>query len=75
VGSNVRISALLPPPVRSWWTVFWGDEYDEVYIIYSEFVSMAKQLPVVQKLLPIPPIEKEETEESGSRTIPGRTHL
>jgi F-type H+-transporting ATPase subunit gamma len=44
---------------------FLGDQYDEVYIIYSEFVSMARQLPVVQKLLPIPPIEKEETEEEA----------
>jgi F-type H+-transporting ATPase subunit gamma len=42
---------------------FLDGQYDEVYIVYSEFVSMAKQLPVVQKLLPIPPIEKEATEE------------
>ena len=35
--------------------------YDEVYVIYSEFVSMARQNPVVKKLLPIPPIETEET--------------
>jgi F-type H+-transporting ATPase subunit gamma len=35
-------------------------EYDEVYVIYSQFVSMAKQLPQVQKVLPIPPIEVEE---------------
>lgn len=42
---------------------FLDGEYDEVYIVYSEFVSMAKQLPVIQKLLPIPPIEKDETEE------------
>jgi F-type H+-transporting ATPase subunit gamma len=27
---------------------FLGGEYDEVYVIYSKFVSMAKQLPVVQ---------------------------
>ena len=45
---------------------FLDGSYDEVYIIYSEFVSMAKQLPVVQKLLPIPPIEKDDTEEGGS---------
>lgn len=35
--------------------------FDEVYVIYSEFVSMARQSPVVKKLLPIPPIETEET--------------
>ncbi|MBF0227048.1 MAG: ATP synthase F1 subunit gamma [Desulfobacterales bacterium] len=34
--------------------------YDEVYVIYSEFISMAKQIPVLKKLLPIPPIESEE---------------
>jgi F-type H+-transporting ATPase subunit gamma len=45
---------------------FLDGQFDEVYIVYSEFVSMAKQLPVVQKLLPIPPIEKDETEEAGS---------
>jgi len=45
---------------------FLESQYDEVYIIYSEFVSMAKQLPVVQKLLPIPPIEKDDTKEDKS---------
>jgi F-type H+-transporting ATPase subunit gamma len=43
--------------------------YDEVYVVYAEFLSMAKQLPVLQQLLPIPPIEtgdEEETEESGA---------
>ena len=42
---------------------FLSEEYDEVYVIYSRFVSMAKQLPVVQQVLPIPPIEVEEAEE------------
>ena len=43
--------------------------YDEVYLVYAEFVSMARQLPVLQQLLPIPPIvteEAEEAEEAGS---------
>ena len=43
--------------------------YDEVYVVYAEFLSMAKQLPTVKQLLPIPPIEKvEETgkEESAA---------
>jgi len=34
--------------------------YDEVYVIYSEFVSMARQTPVLQQILPIPPIESAE---------------
>jgi F-type H+-transporting ATPase subunit gamma len=42
---------------------FLAGEYDEVYIIYSRFVSMAKQLPIVQQILPIPPIEVAEEEE------------
>ncbi len=40
--------------------------YDEVYIVYSEFVSAARQVPVIKQLLPIPPIETagEEAEET-----------
>ena len=34
--------------------------YDEVYLIYSEFVSMARQTPVLKQILPIPPIEVED---------------
>ena len=39
---------------------FLSDDYDEVYVIFSEFLGMAKQVPVAQQLLPIPAIEKEE---------------
>jgi F-type H+-transporting ATPase subunit gamma len=42
---------------------FLDGDYDEVHIVYAEFVSMAKQPAVVQQLLPIPPIEKDEEEE------------
>jgi F-type H+-transporting ATPase subunit gamma len=35
-------------------------EYDEVYLVFSEFQSMSRQVPMVQQLLPIPPIEKGE---------------
>ncbi len=41
---------------------FVAGEYDEVYIIYSQFISMAKQMPVTKQLLPIPPIESAEEE-------------
>ena len=44
---------------------FLDGQYDEVYLVYSEFVSMARQLPMVQKLLPIPPMGKDETEAAG----------
>lgn len=39
---------------------FLAGDYDEVYIIYSKFISMGKQSPIVQQILPIPPIEIEE---------------
>lgn len=37
--------------------------YDEVYLVYSEFISAARQVPVMKQLLPIPPIETEEVED------------
>ena len=39
---------------------FLGGDYDEVYVVFSEFLGMAKQVPVAQQLLPIPAIEKDE---------------
>jgi F-type H+-transporting ATPase subunit gamma len=46
---------------------FLGGDFDEVFVVYSEFIGMAKQVPVNKQLLPIPPIEKpeEETETEG----------
>ncbi len=42
-------------------------EYDEVYVIFSEFISMGRQVPSVKQLIPIPPIEAaEEVVEEGS---------
>jgi len=35
--------------------------YDEVHIIYAEFLSMAKQIPTLKQLLPIPPIAVAES--------------
>jgi F-type H+-transporting ATPase subunit gamma len=32
-------------------------DFDEVYVIFSEFISMGRQVPTVKQLLPIPPIE------------------
>ena len=48
---------------------FLDGSYDEVYLIYAEFVSMARQVPVVKQVLPVPPIEsvgegEKETDES-----------
>ena len=36
--------------------------YDEVYVIYAEFLGMGKQPPRKQQILPIPPIETVEEE-------------
>ena len=37
-------------------------DYDEVYVVYSEFFSMGRQVPTLKQLLPIPPIEIAEDE-------------
>jgi F-type H+-transporting ATPase subunit gamma len=39
---------------------FLGGETDEAYMIFSEFVSMARQTPTVQQLLPIAAVEQVE---------------
>jgi F-type H+-transporting ATPase subunit gamma len=39
---------------------FLDGTYDEVHVIYSKFISMAKQVPTIKQLLPIPPVEKAE---------------
>ncbi len=44
---------------------FLDGTYDEVYVIFSEFISMAKQEPVAKQLLPIPPIEMDKIDEAG----------
>lgn len=38
-------------------------EFDEVVLVYGEFVSMAKQLPVVQQILPMSSVDAPEVEE------------
>ncbi len=46
---------------------FLEGDYDEVYVIYSQFVSVGRQVAKIKKILPIPPIEvaqEEETEDS-----------
>ena len=41
-------------------TRFMADEVDEVYMMYSRFLGMAKQIPTLVKLIPIEPPAKEE---------------
>jgi F-type H+-transporting ATPase subunit gamma len=41
------------------------EAYDEVYVIYSEFFSVGKQVPTLKQLVPIPPLEKTLSEATG----------
>jgi F-type H+-transporting ATPase subunit gamma len=44
---------------------FLDKTFDEVYIVYAEFVSMARQTPALKQMLPILPIESAEAETEG----------
>lgn len=59
-GFNVAVNA-----GRELSTGYLDGDFDEVYIVYAEFISMGKQVPVIKQLLPIPPIEKAEEESEG----------
>jgi len=41
---------------------FLNGEYDEVYVVYSEFIGMGRQVATIKQLLPIPPMESDEDE-------------
>jgi F-type H+-transporting ATPase subunit gamma len=44
---------------------FLKGDFDEAHVIFAEFVSMARQTPIIKQLLPIPPLEtQEETKDS-----------
>ena len=58
-GFNVAINA-----GRGLIDAFLEGETDEVQMIFSEFVSMARQAPTVQQLLPITSVEKAEEAEA-----------
>jgi F-type H+-transporting ATPase subunit gamma len=65
-GFNVAVKA-----GRKLMDGFLNGEYDEVYVIYSEFKSTAKQVPVMKQLLPIPPLEvAEKSEEDKNKYLP-----
>jgi len=50
-------------------TEFLDGTYDEVYVIYSRFEGMARQIPDIQKILPIPPIESTEANEEPTSFV------
>lgn len=64
VGSKIGFSVAATEG-RKLVDAFLEDTYDEVYVIYAEFVSMGKQLPVAKQVLPIPPILTENKEEDA----------
>ncbi len=47
---------------------FLNEECEEIYIIYSRFEGMSKQVPVMDQLLPIPPIENAGDITGGEQT-------
>ena len=48
---------------------FLNGTYDMVYVVFSEFMGMAKQIPRSKQILPIPPIEAVEEEEVGEAGV------
>jgi F-type H+-transporting ATPase subunit gamma len=45
---------------------YMSDDIDELYMIYTRFINMAKQEPTVVKLLPVEPPQSEEDSEKAS---------
>jgi F-type H+-transporting ATPase subunit gamma len=56
----VKISGDVIPP-------FVSEEYDELYLLYNEFVNVAVHRPSVVRLFPLPSIGREEEIEPGNR--------
>ena len=55
---------------RGFITRYLNDEIDEVHMIYTRFISMAKQEPTLVKLIPIEPPQREaETEEKAAEYL------
>ncbi len=61
VGGNFGFSTAANA-ARKLVTGYLDGTFDEVLVLYAEFRSMAKQVPVVRQLLPIPPIEVAEAQ-------------
>jgi F-type H+-transporting ATPase subunit gamma len=55
---------------RGFITRYLSDEIDEVHMIYTRFIGMAKQEPTLVKLIPIePPQRQAETEEKAAEYL------
>jgi F-type H+-transporting ATPase subunit gamma len=69
VGGNVEFS-IASTSGQKMIDSFLSGAVDEVYLIYSDFKNMARQVPTLKKILPIPSLEevaekKEEAKETG----------
>ncbi len=62
---NVDIS-FINTMTRKFIDRYLAEEIDEVYMMFSRFVGMAKQLPTLIKLLPIEPPKSEEDQEASA---------
>jgi len=54
---------------------FLSEDYDEVYIIYAQFISMGKQEPTLKQILPIPPIETDADDEENEPAVYLAEHI
>jgi F-type H+-transporting ATPase subunit gamma len=64
VGANFGFNVAMTTG-KSLVDAFLEQQYDEVYIVFAEFLSLAKQVPVIKQILPIPPIESSEEQKEA----------
>ena len=48
---------------------FLNEEFDEIYVVYTTFVSILSQTPTRRKILPLPRTGKEKTGDPGCLTL------
>ncbi len=69
-GFNVAVNA-----GREMIDSFLAEETDEVHMLFSGFVSMAKQAPTVKQLLPIAGVEKVEEDQTAPEEVYIAEHI
>ena len=58
----VQISGDVIPP-------FVAEEYDELYLLYNEFINVAVHRPTVVRLFPLPSIGRKRSSNRGKGSI------
>jgi F-type H+-transporting ATPase subunit gamma len=69
-GFNVAVNA-----GREMIDSFLAEETDEVHMLFSEFVSMAKQAPTVKQLLPIAGVDKVDEDQEAAEEVYIAEHI